>query len=124
PLGGHTADRWRYPVRGVGAPRSQSPKHQSKKDRLAYIAIMSRSCAENGGNRERGSLLNRRGIGAGRAAAVVHDTGQSEAAKQRNDATSCACLWAAGRTSCAPSRLIGQRNISAFVSHGARPPRL
>ena len=52
PLGGHTAGRWHYPVRGVGAPRSQSPKHQSKKYRLAYIAIMSRSCAKKGGNRE------------------------------------------------------------------------
>jgi hypothetical protein len=59
PLGGHTAGRWRYPVRGVGggAPRSQSPKHQSKKYSLAYIAIMSRSCAEKGRNRERGSFL-------------------------------------------------------------------
>jgi hypothetical protein len=46
PLGGHTAGRWRYPVRGVGAPRSLSPKHQSQKYSSAYLAIMSRSCAE------------------------------------------------------------------------------
>ena len=54
PAGGTGPAAWRCSVRGVGAPRSQSPKHQSKKYSSSYIAIMSRSCAEKRGNRELG----------------------------------------------------------------------
>src|SRR5262245_60676548 len=60
-------------ARGGGAPRSQSPKHQSKKYSLVYIAIMSRSCAERR-NRERGSLGTRYNDGAPLRGQLCHPT--------------------------------------------------